>query len=610
MKPSWMTMTVLVPLGLVACVDGDAPGSLTEPPPSGPVSADRQLPPLYGGTVRALSSTPHVVVADPDRARVVFVDTNTLDRRQLDLREGDRPFRVVEHGGSGRVSVVLRGAGAVLTMAGDGSGTPDRRPVCADPRGAAFDAVGSRLLVACAGGELVALAEPDGRAQVVARLDRDLRDVVIAGDVVSVSTFRSAALIQLSRRDLAETSRLAPTPVFDFRGRSPEARVAWRSVAGPAGQVVMAHQFAQTVEVNTDPAAGGYAGGLGGGGGDGGVDFGDGDGGLAGGGCGGGTGIVTNAVTFLSPGGTRTVSILNPGIPLDVAVSPDGAQVVMVLSNNLPGLARVVTARFTDVEAQAGNCGGMFWSPTPESTLGLGLVTAIDFTPDGRLVTLQSEPDELYVGGRAVDLQGASVVDTGRDTFHMVTPAGLACASCHPEGGEDGHTWQFVGLGPRRTQSLRGGLGDSAPFHWSGDMMDFSTLVRDVMTGRMQGPELSDGEQRALKSWIDAIPADVGLSGLDADAVQRGRGLFDAQGCASCHGSVRPVASVDVGTGGPFQVPSLKGLAHRAPYLHSGCAPTLRDRFSPGCGGGDQHGVTSRLSADELDDLIAYLESL
>ena len=43
--------------------------------------------------------------------------------------------------------------------------------------------------------------------------------------------------------------------------------------------------------------------------------------------------------------------------------------------------------------------------------------------------------------------------------------------------------------------------------------------------------------------------------------------------------------------------------------MHDGCASTLRDRFAA-CGGGDEHGRTSQLRADEIDDLVAYLESL
>ena len=58
-----------------------------------------------------------------------------------------------------------------------------------------------------------------------------------------------------------------------------------------------------------------------------------------------------------------------------------------------------------------------------------------------------------------------------------------------------------------------------------------------------------------------------------------------------------------------FKVPSLVGVGGRAPYMHDGCAATLRDRFGA-CGGGDKHGHTSQLSETELGDLIAYLESL
>ena len=65
-----------------------------------------------------------------------------------------------------------------------------------------------------------------------------------------------------------------------------------------------------------------------------------------------------------------------------------------------------------------------------------------------------------------------------------------------------------------------------------------------------------------------------------------------------------------MGTGRPLQVPSLRGLAARAPYLHDGCAPTLAARFSPECGGGDRHGRTGTLSSQQAADLQAFLESL
>jgi cytochrome c peroxidase len=99
----------------------------------------------------------------------------------------------------------------------------------------------------------------------------------------------------------------------------------------------------------------------------------------------------------------------------------------------------------------------------------------------------------------------------------------------------------------------------------------------------------------------------------DAAAVQRGLALFqDAQiGCSTCHNGPKLTnnQTVDVGTGGQFQVPWLVGVAARAPFLHNGCIITLQDRFGPWAGG-DQHGKTSQLTAAQINDLVAYLESL
>ena len=56
-------------------------------------------------------------------------------------------------------------------------------------------------------------------------------------------------------------------------------------------------------------------------------------------------------------------------------------------------------------------------------------------------------------------------------------------------------------------------------------------------------------------------------------------------------------------------MPSLRGVAYRGPFLHNGCAPSLIDRFGK-CGGSDAHGKTSTLAPTQLQDLVAYLETL
>jgi cytochrome c peroxidase len=100
---------------------------------------------------------------------------------------------------------------------------------------------------------------------------------------------------------------------------------------------------------------------------------------------------------------------------------------------------------------------------------------------------------------------------------------------------------------------------------------------------------------------------------LDAASVERGKALFenDQLACSTCHGGSDFTDNQphDVGTGKAFITPSLIGVGVRAPLFHDGCAATLEGRFGP-CGGGDAHGVTSRLTKAEEGDLVAYMRSL
>ena len=165
----------------------------------------------------------------------------------------------------------------------------------------------------------------------------------------------------------------------------------------------------------------------------------------------------------------------------------------------------------------------------------------------------------------------------------------------------------------RRTQSIRGGISATAPFHWDGKEPDFSHLMDDVFTGRMAGPTLSSDQKTALQSWVDTIRALPATAALDWMAVLRGSTLFNEPkvACAACHAGTLLTnnTTVDVGTGQALQVPSLRGVSWRAPFMHNGCAATQADRFGS-CGGGDKHGSTSQLSTAQVADLVAYLQSL
>jgi cytochrome c peroxidase len=128
----------------------------------------------------------------------------------------------------------------------------------------------------------------------------------------------------------------------------------------------------------------------------------------------------------------------------------------------------------------------------------------------------------------------------------------------------------------------------------------------------MSGAQLDPGQLGALESWVQAIPAPPSPSWVDPAAAARGRALFERAdvGCTACHSGPKFTnnQTVNVGTGSAFQVPPLVGVGWRTPLLHDGCAATLPDRFgacsTPG------HGATSSLAAQDISDLVSFLESL
>jgi hypothetical protein len=247
--------------------------------------------------------------------------------------------------------------------------------------------------------------------------------------------------------------------------------------------------------------------------------------------------------------------------------------------------------------------------------LGDGEPIAVAFDPSNRVLVQTREPASLWiieVSGRSmVPLSTVTRKDTGHDIFHVQAGGMIACASCHPEGGEDGHIWNLDG-NSRRTPSLRGTIAGTAPYHWPGDMKDLPMLFDDVYTRRMSGVQLANDQVSVLKRWVEAVPAPPAPSWVDSAAAARGKTVFQraSVGCASCHSGAKLTnnQTVNVGTGGQFQVPPLVGLGWRAPFLHDGCATSIADRFVS-CAT-SAHGNTSSLSSGELSDLVAYLETL
>jgi mono/diheme cytochrome c family protein len=595
----------------------DTEASASDPPPA-----------ISGGTLAILPDGVTAVAADPDRdlIAVANLSTGTLTNT-VALQTHDEPGRLVADA-AGRVHVILRRGGALVTIDPVAGTILARRAACQIPRGLAYDPATDLVHVACMGGELISFPAAGGDATRTLQLARDLRDVVVDGDTLLVSQFRSAQVLVVDASgDVTSTITLPTYQDKSARSGDPfTPSTAWRMRAQPGGGALMLHQRGTTGTVI-----------VGGEGGQGGAPGGSSSGyGSSLDPC---AGLIHPALTPVSSGASPPITPPIPGmvLPVDFAVSGDGSTVAVIAAGNAHNLnvESLFVSHVSDLtDSHHSSCCpdgvhgpfGVENVPNPgfcpvDAGQGTscrqptGEPEGVGFDGSNRVVVQTREPSTIQIpeSGVTISISDIDRADIGHEIFHANTGSGIACASCHTEGQEDGRTWNFDTEGPRRTMNVSGGIASRAPYHWDGDLATFDDLVTTVYNQRMSGPQLSTSQEDATRSWMNGIPRLPGVVS-DPAAVARGQAVFAdlSHGCATCHAGAQltnDASNLNVGTGGSFKVPSLIGLAYTAPYLHDGCAATLADRFGS-CGGGDQHGVTSTLSSDQLSDLVAYLDSL
>jgi hypothetical protein len=566
---------------LWACAPPEAP-----PPDDGvEIEAPRQTlgapaRAIWGGNLLALSDGRFAAV-DPTTDQLYF---GGVGGDQLSVAPavrwpaGSAPWRLAEH--DGLVFVALRGAGRVARVGLDGV-LRGETAVCPDVRGIAAgpDGVG----VACADGAF-AVIDAAGAVTERATVAPDAREVAWADGGWWVATFRHAALHRVGSGDgpIALPTGTGALP------RRPE--VAWRMQPDPVhGGVLIAHQRARADRVDLTvlgtPAYGSDA-------------------------C---DAAVEPAVTRVFPDGTAetTASYRKGVLPVDLVADADG--ILWLASAGADGTSDVglgwlSDAAFSDSDAcltapgypWSGITGGLGGRVTAAARVGSSMVIAIAapfglaLAPGSGVTTRWwADPDALP--------------DRGVHLFHAAPVGTLACASCHPEGNEDGHVWRFgleSGEVVRRTQSLAAGASaHTAPLHWAGEFPDLPTLLADTFETRMGGT-LAPGDADALGDLLASFPRDRVAGPADPAGAQ----AFADAGCDDCHAGPWGTdgRSYDVGTGEVLQTPSLVGVGSRDPWLHDGCAATLADRFDPACGG-DQHGDT--VPPDALPALLSWLSA-
>jgi len=546
------------------------------------------------------------VISDPDRDRIMMVDLADKSKiTELKLNAGDEPGRVIEDG-AGRLHVALRRGGDLVTFSTAGE-IVARRAVCAEPRGLAWDSATDVVHVACATGELVTFPAAAGNPVRLVNLGRDLRDVIVTSAGLRVTTFKKAEVLSVDATGAITSRVVSPTvkrldisgmgggdlpPQTDEQGLVDAIpAVAWRTIGLADGRLLMVHQR-QVQAILKTKTEGGY-----------------------GPGCGQGPDEAAVTVIDQTTGPQTVRPFMRGALPVDIAATANGSQIAIITAGDGSVHRASNFALSQHDDDQCGGGGGEDERVFDD----LGAPTSVAYTPTNELLIYYPELPALAIHGAIgaqpaiVTLPGPLGYDSGRSLFHRQTSVGLACASCHPEGREDGLVWQFD-IGVRRTQNLSGKILARAPYHWTGDMTDLPVLMTDVFGKRMAGGELTASEKKSLGPWLDRLPAPAPIVATDVAAVERGQALFESveTQCTTCHrGEILSTKQMlNVGTGMVVKVPSLLGIGARAPFMHDGCAKTLADRFTAPCGGGDLHGHTSQLTPAQVADLVAYLETL
>ncbi len=202
-----------------------------------------------------------------------------------------------------------------------------------------------------------------------------------------------------------------------------------------------------------------------------------------------------------------------------------------------------------------------------------------------------------------------------------------SCHTCHREGRDDGHTWNFPD-GPRQTPSLVGRmLEKTAPYHWSGEFATLNDFLDHTVKLRMGGSGLTDTSASQLAAYIGSLPAaeNPHQRPEPTEAQIRGARIFAQAKCNTCHGgeALTDNSFQDVGTlvrtgpnpddmdkvGQGLNVPSLLAIARTAPFLHDGSASTLKARILKDKAS-NKHGETATLTDAEVDDLVEYVKGL
>lgn len=627
---SAMVLGVVGSVGLLAaCGGGDALRAVQKQPPAMAVAAPGQtLTPLSGdgiGSTIALvraGDRKVAVVADADGHSVRLLDTRTEEELPVTELRGEPSQLVVAR--DGRVFVGVRDGAEVDVLEpvpGDKPGlhVTGRIATAEEPVGLALTPDGRTLLVACAWGREVDAFETRTLAREFrAPVAREPRAIATSADGREAYVSHASASV-VSVVDLMSPDHgVEPVRLEQPDPEGQEGKLAWRQgyalaraemgivepgVTANTGDTTVRTETYGGVGEDTLPAE----------------QF---DVAILGGDPQGPTALRTS--TQLS----FTQCLLPRAAAYDAAgewllVACDGNDTVWRVDvrpgKNAGGFSSWRTGGGpTGIAIDGERRAAFVWSQRSRTVTSFVIdafhPSAVEKSDDGLVRTVALGPR----------VEASDPEELGRKLFHTtgdsrISLDGRACASCHPDGRDDGLVWATPD-GARQTPSLAGRLAGTAPYGWNGSRNSVKQHVTNTLR-RLGGTGLDAASMDALVAYcmkMQAAPRATLAFAVSDPLVGEGRELFESSstGCAACHmsdGTFTDGNRHDVGSrahGDPrrgFDTPSLRSVGGTGPYFHDGRYPTLRALLLASDG---KMGHTAQLSPHELEALEAYLKTL
>lgn len=199
-----------------------------------------------------------------------------------------------------------------------------------------------------------------------------------------------------------------------------------------------------------------------------------------------------------------------------------------------------------------------------------------------------------------------------------------SCHSCHYEGGTNSVTMDTFNDGSAftfKTVLPLYQLDQTGPWTWHGWQSDLKSAMNHSLKTTMLGPDPKAGDAEALIAFFSSLsppPNPYQRRTQIDESVERGRLIFEGEkgGCASCHLGAKytdgEIHDLGLGTKNDayvgYNTPSLRGVFRNVYYLHDGRAETLRELLTGPHA--PERVAGTKLTDDELNDLIAYLRTL